>query len=111
MIAHSWALDSRLLDAAYFLPVRLLNKSEFDGSDRRKSTLYCATAKLGFHWSEDEEIQILSKQIYGGFRMESTLLILDGLDEADEAGNFMIRRSLVLEPSAVFLSRPTTSMT
>ena len=82
-----------------------LNKSEFVVSENLKPVLDSAIAELSFPGQRDE-FKSLSKQIYSDLWKLTTLLVLNGLDEATEVGDVTIRHSLDLNWATIFLSHP-----
>ena len=82
-IAHKWALGEILQEfkAIYVVPIRRLNIAEDKGL--RGKGLEEVVAKMCFKQRSDAEFEELKNQVNDDLDTSSTLVVLDGLDEAD----------------------------
>ena len=84
-VAHKWALGEMLRDveAIYVVPVRRLNAAKAKGM--RGEALEEVIAQMCFKQKRsDAEFEELKTQINDDLDVSSTLLVFDGLDEADD---------------------------
>lgn len=94
--------------AVYVLPIRKLNKEEFDNSAKRKQkSLAVAIANLCFPFEEkDDRYENRRQKISDDLTEPSTLLILDGFDETDDIGREMLQQAIKLNCKLLVTSRP-----
>ena len=110
-IGSEWANDrwGSKFHAVYVLPMRQLDKSSFKRSSdiRERPTIECAIAKFCFPKKRsDEQFETLSKYIEDDLDSESTLVVMDGLDESDDVGKQMLRQVVAKTCNLLLLTRP-----
>ena len=108
-LAHDWALEAwgACFCVVYVLPMRDLNEMESTGEFcRNVRSVADAILELCFPCREEEEYDALIWQIIDDLRRDSTLLIMDGLDEGNAKGNTFLDRALETKCHVLLSSRP-----
>ena len=106
-IAYRWALGKTLQEfkAIYVVPVRRLNVAKAKGA--RGEGLTEVIAHMCFEQKEsDTEFEDLKTQVNDDFDMSSTLLVFDGLDEADDDTRELLSKVEKDECRLLILTRP-----
>ena len=106
-IAHKWALGEMLqdLEAVYVVPVRRLNAAKAKGV--RGEALEEVIAQMCFKQKgSDAEFEELKAQINDDLDVSSTLLVFDGLDEADDDARDLLSEAEKGECRLLVLTRP-----
>ena len=107
VIAHKWALGemAREFSAVYVVPVRVLNGAESTG--HQLTSLEGAISQICFSTRErTSEREDLVAQIKDELDDPSTLLVVDGLDEADDHAREIVSTIWERSCMVLFLSRP-----
>ena len=107
VVAHKWALGEMAQDlsAVYVVPVRVLNGVESRG--RKLTTLEEAITQICFHDSQHPfEYEDLLPQVEHDLADPSTLLMLDGMDEANEYARELVSAVWKRSCKVLLLSRP-----
>ena len=108
-VAYDWALGKwgTRFSAVYVLPVRELNevapRSEFC---RDISSIEDAIVELYFSCRDKEKHEALLSQIVDDLRRDTTLLIMDGLDEANKKAKSLLDQALEANCHVLLSSRP-----
>ena len=106
-IAHRWALGEMLqeFEAIYMIPIRRVNITKAKGV--RGEALREVVASICFdRKGSDAEFEELKTQVNDDLHMSSTLLMLDGLDEADEDARELLHEAEMGECRLLILTRP-----
>ena len=106
-IAHKWALGAiwQELKAIYVVPVRRLNVSKAKGI--RGEALEEVISQMCFKQKgSDVEFEELKTQVSDDLEMSSTLLVFDGLDEADDGTTDILSEVEKSECKLLVLTRP-----
>ena len=106
-VAHKWALGEMLQEfkAIYVVPIRRLNVSRAKGV--RGKTLEEVIAKMCFKQKKsDADFEELKTRVNHDLDMSSTLLIFDGLDEADDDARDLLSEAEEGECKLLILTRP-----
>ena len=107
VIAHKWALGemAREFSAVYVVPVRVLNGAESKG--QQWTSLEGAISQICFSKRKrPSEYEELVHQIEVELDDPSTLLVVDGLDEADDHAREIVSTIWERSCMVLFLSRP-----
>ena len=107
VIAHRWALGeaAQEFNAVYVVPVEVLNSAWYEGEQRTR--LEGVIAQTCFSGARDtDEYDDLVTQIGDDLDDPSTLLMLDGLDEANDDANELVSTAWGCSCKVLFLSRP-----
>ena len=106
-IAHKWAMGEILqeLEAVYVVPIRRLNLAKAKGG--RGEAIEEVVARMCFKQKgSDDEFEKLKTQINDDLDMSSTLLVFDGLDEADDDARDFLSEAEKGECKLLILTRP-----
>ena len=106
-IAHKWALGAmwQELKAIYVVPVRRLNVAKAKGI--RGEALEEVISQMCFNQKgSDVEFEELKTQVGDDLEMSSTLLVFDGLDEADDDARDLLSEAEKGECKLLVLTRP-----
>ena len=105
-IAYKWAMGEILqeLEAIYVVPIRRLNVAKAKGV--RGEALEDVVAQMCFKPKESDEFEKLKTQINDDLDMSSTLLVFDGLDEADDDARDFLSEAEKGECKLLMLTRP-----
>ena len=106
-IAHKWAMGEILqeLEAVYVVPIRRLNLAKAKGG--RGEAIEEVVARMCFKQKgNDDEFEKLKTQINDDLDMSSTLLVFDGLDEADDDARDFLSEAEKGECKLLILTRP-----
>ena len=107
VVAHKWALGEMAQDlsAVYVVPVRVLNGVEPRG--RKLTTLEEAITQICFRGSQHPfEYEDLLPQVEHDLADPSTLLMLDGMDEANDYARELVSAVWKRSCKVLLLSRP-----
>jgi len=108
-LAYQWATGEwgKEFKSLYVVPVRELDRRSYNGSNmRRAPTLATAIANLRFRWRNDKEFIALHEHISSELEKTTTLVILDGLDEAAIACHRIVDEAKNCACKLLILSRP-----
>ena len=106
-VAHKWALGEMAedLDAVYVVPVRVLNGAEHDG--QKWTRLEEAVSQICFSGSKlDFDCEDLAAQVEHDLGDPATMLMVDGLDEANESAIELLSTVWERSCKVLLLSRP-----
>ena len=106
-IAHKWALGEMFQEfkSIYVIPIRRLNIAKTKGI--RGEALEEVVAQLCFKQkASDDEFEKLKTQINDDLDMSSTLLVFDGLDEADDDARDLLSEADKGKCKLLLLTRP-----
>ena len=106
-IAHKWAMGEIMQEfkAIYVVPVRRLNVAKAKGI--RGEALEEVVASTCFkRRGSDDEFEKLKTQINDDLDMSSTLLVFDGLDEADDDARDLLSETKIGDCKLLILTRP-----
>ena len=105
-IAYKWAMGEILqeLEAIYVVPIRRLNVAKAKGV--RGEALEDVVAQMCFKPKGSDEFEKLKTQINDDLDMSSTLLVFDGLDEADDDARDFLSEAEKGECKLLMLTRP-----
>ena len=106
-IAHKWALGEMLQEfrAVYVIPIRRLNVAKSKGV--RGEALEEVVAQMCFKQKRsDVEFEELKTQVNDDLDVSSTLLMFDGLDEADDDARELLSESEKGGCKLLILTRP-----
>ena len=106
-LAHDWACGQwgAEFKAVYVVSLRAVVKSEFGGSTKR-TFLEDVVESVSFSRVKDVSDRALATQIRDDLEEETTLLLVDGLDEAHGLGIEVAKAALACNAKSVFFSRP-----
>ena len=107
VVAHKWALGkiAQDLNAIYVVPVRVLNSAEYNG--RELTRLEGAISQICFCGSQHViEHEDLVSQVEDELDDPSTLLMLDGLDEANDHARELVSAEWKRSCKVLLPSRP-----
>ena len=106
-VAHKWALGemAKDLDAVYVVPVRVLNGAEHNG--QKWTRLEEAISQICFSGSKlDFDCEDLAAQVKHDLDDPATMLMVDGLDEANESAIELLSTVWERSCKVLLLSRP-----
>ena len=106
-IAHKWAIGEILqeLEAVYVIPIRRLNLAKAKGA--RGEAIEEVVAQMCFKQKgSNVDFEKLKTQINDDLDMSSTLLVFDGLDEADDDARKMVSEAGKGKCKTLILTRP-----
>ena len=106
-VAHKWALGEMAedLNAVYVVPVRVLNSAEHNG--QKWTRLEEAISQICFSGSKlDFDSEDLAAQVKHDLDDPATMLMVDGLDEANESAIELLSTIWERSCKVLLLSRP-----
>ena len=108
-LAYDWATEGwgSKFEAVYVVSLCLVEKSHYDSSLPRKTkNLETVIANACFNLQDQSSYEAVKIQVKDDLDKDSTLVILDGLDEGDDLGSEMVSSALSCTARCLVLSRP-----